>query len=366
MPGLPTDLLKRCHTVLLQCSEFDNHASLQAVFVGAELTAFRDRLPETGDRHERVIQTVSFLLSRYLKNNLPVFPVFLEVLRDQYDPQDAQYHDLEQLRSDVEGELGAVESIEIPFVIVAMTHDEANELITENVFDNPNVAQVERTRFQAFGKALQEHGIADLLNHYGESREDWQPHTCQQGTVEEIILDTALFFNQRHSERSRRPLVHPRFYSSDFFAEDKDARLEIWNQLSRSGCIMIVDAVSMFHPVLRRILSRSEMGSNERVAILALSPVDSCAIPVNHLIEQEMSSQMQRAFARFSKYLDRLCEFGIGDLRAIQRWLFVTLPEAAAIVQNQRPNPSSRELVREQMGQPLGIDRLIFGQRGEQ
>lgn len=85
------------------------------------------------------------------------------------------------------------------------------------------------------------------------------------------------------------------------------------------------------------------------------------------MIEEVIDSQMELAFSRFDEHLDRLCEIGIGDLRAIQRWLYAILPEEANIVQDQKPNPKNRRMVRERMNrEPLGMDRVIFGQRGGQ
>jgi hypothetical protein len=234
----------------------------------------------------------------------------------------------------------------------------------ETVFDDPTVAPAEHARFEQFKASLQEHGIVDWLPHYGEHRENWKPHIYQESTIQEIILDVANRINQQRSEMPGLPLVQPQFCSADFFTESQDTKLETWERLGRLGCVIIVDAVSMFHPKLRNSLLRSEMSSNEQVAMLVLSPVNSKEISVNRLIEQEISSQMQLAFARFSKHLDRLCEFGVGDLYALQRWLFATLPEAVAIMHNQRPNPSNHKLLREQLGEPTGITQLIFGQRG--
>lgn len=362
--ALPQELYNRCRATLLKCGQFDSQASLQAVFVTAELVLYRDGLPMSSSKNERVSKAIDYLLPKRLSDGRPVFLVFLAALRDRYNPGDELHDELKKRCSEVEQELDKVEVIDIPFVVVAMTNDEAVHLISEAVFDNPTVAPVERARFQQFREALQEHGITDLLPHYGEFREDWKPHVCQQSTIHEIVLGIAGLINQQRSETPGLSLIYPRPFSAGFFAEDEDTRLETWDQLGQLGCVIIVDSISAFHPMLRRILLSSEMGSNERAAMLVLSPVNSSAIPVNQLIEQEISLQMQRAFARFSKNLDRLCEIGIGDLRAFQRWLFAILPEAATIVQNQRPNPSNRSIIRERMGEPLGMEQLIFGQRG--
>lgn len=364
--ALPQELYARCRATLLECNEFDNYNSLQAIFVTNELEKYQKRLPQANTKDDLVSQTIAYLVQKRLSDNRAVLSLFLAELRGRRDHGDALHNELDQLCAEVERELKKIETIGIPFVIVAMTRDEANDLITEAVFDEPTVASVERTRFRQFRESLQEHGIniADLLPHYEEHRQNWRPHTCQRSTIYEIVSDIADLINQQWSETPSLSLIHPQFFSSDFFAKDEDTRIETWDRLGQLGCVIVVDAVSMFHPRLRHNLSHSEMGSNERVAMLVLSPINSCAIPVNQLIEREIGSQMQRAFARFSKYLDRLCEFGVGDLRALQRWLFTVLPETATIVQNQRPSPSNRRVFREWMGEPYGIDQAIFGQRG--
>jgi hypothetical protein len=363
---LSQELYARCRATLLRCSEFDSYNSLQSVFVTTELEIYQPHLPRVATRDDQVSQTMAYLIRQRLSDNRPVFPLFLAELRNRRYDGDALHDELDQLCVEVERELNKVEIIDIPFVIAAMTRNEATDLIAEAVFENFSVEPAAHTRFQQFRESLEEHGIAaaDLPTRYEEHRENWRPHTCQQSTIYEIISDIADFLNQQRSEMPGLPLIRPQFFSSEFFVEDEDTRIETWERLGRSGCVIIVDAVSMFHPMLRRLLSRSEMGSNEQVAILMLSPVNSCVILVNHLIEQEISLQMQRAFARFSKHLDRLCEFGVGDLRAVQRWLFAILPEAADIVQHQKPISSNRSIIRNRMGEPLGMEKVIFGERG--
>jgi hypothetical protein len=364
MAELSSSLYQRCQAVLLKCEEFDDLPSLRAIFVSSELAEYQARLPRSRGRAGRVSQTVQFLLGSYLSDGRPVFPIFLETLRDRYDPRDAQYYELEQLRAEVEHELG-FGYIDIPFVILAMTHNEATDLITETVFNNPAVAPAERIRFETFGKALREYGIEDLLSHYGEHREDWRPHTHSQSTIQEIILDMVDRINQQRPRLPARSMIRPQFISSSFFSDDENIRLEMWIKLGQLGGMIIVDAVSMFHPMLSQLLLHSRLGADKRVAMLMLSPVDPNAIPVNQLIEYETRSHMEQAFARFDRNLDRLCEFGVGDLRGLKRRLLTILPEVAELIVHQRPNPSTLRIFREKVGEPSGVEQLIFGRRGE-
>lgn len=361
---LSQDLYAECRITLLKCSEFNSDVSLRTVFAITELYPFRDRLREADNRNGRVDTCLDFLPDQRLSDGRSAFTLFVAQLHDLQSEGDALRDELDDLHSRVRQELEETPPVEIPFVVAAMKADEAEALIDGSIFDAPTVAPVERARFQKFREALEAHGVEELQSHYGEQREDWQPYHCQQSTVRDILLDTLDCFNQQRVPGASLVQIPPPFLSSRFFSGNEDVRIESWNWLSRKGCIIIIDAASMFHPRLHRIVSQSEMGSDDRVAVLTLSPVNSNTLPVNQLIESHISSQMQRAFARFDRYLDKLCEFGLGDLRAIQRWLFATLPETAAIVQGQRANPSSRRVLRERMGSPRGMESVIFGQGG--
>lgn len=256
--------------------------------------------------------------------------------------------------------------IHIPFVIVAMTKQEASDLINEKILESDRVAVTERTRFEECKKAFQEEEIENWLSHYSEDREDWRPHTCPENTICEIISEIVTSINLLQLEIPTGQLIHPQFCSTSFFAYDEDIQEETWSELAGSGCVLIIDAISLFHPHLRQTLSDSHMGSNEQVAMLILSPINPCANKANQLIEQEIRLRMRRAFVRFEKQLDKLCEIGVGDLRALRRWLFAVLPEAANIVQNKRPLPANLRILRDTIGEPRGYERFVFGQGGRQ
>lgn len=363
--ALSPELYDQCRATLLKCSEFDSSASLRTVFATRELRPFRDRMREAATRTGRVDACLDLLPDQRLNDGRSAFSLFIAQLHTRRDKGDALHDELGKLQASVRQELEETTPIPIPFVVAAMTSDEADALIEGIAFEADTVAPVEYARFQEFREALETHGVEDLQSHYGEQREDWQPYHCQLGTIREIVFDTLNRFNQQQAPGVKPIQTPPPLLSSEFFSEEEDIRIETWDRLSREGCIIIVDAISMFHPRLHRIISRSEMGSNERIAMLALSPVNPSVVPVNQLIESQISSQMQRAFARFDRYLDKLCEFGLGDLRAIQRWLIATLPETVAIIQNQRANPSSRRILRQRMGSPRGMEAVIFGRGGK-
>lgn len=70
---------------------------MQAVFVTTELTPFKDRLPETTNRKDRVAQSLNFLMAQKLSDCVYLLPLFLEQLAQQYPEDDARRDELQQL-----------------------------------------------------------------------------------------------------------------------------------------------------------------------------------------------------------------------------------------------------------------------------
>jgi len=101
MLRLPSNLYHRLRDILLECDEFKNNASLEALFVTEELSPFQDRLPGAASKAERVNNCLDLLRSKRLPGNRPVLPVFLEILRDNHPPGDGLHDDLDALAKDV-------------------------------------------------------------------------------------------------------------------------------------------------------------------------------------------------------------------------------------------------------------------------
>jgi len=359
MTGLSNALYQRRRTALLKCSEFDSDASLRAVFVTDELRPFRDRLTAATNKSERVDTCLDFLLDKRLSDGRPVLPLFLVALRDGYQPGDALRDELNELHIEVSQALS--DKIIIPFVVATMTQSEVTDLMAEIVFDNPDVAPAEYTRFQELKQELQECGLGDWHSYYGGQRESWKPVAYPNASIQEIIFDILDYVNDCYQEPQHLPCLLPHFLSDDFFAEGRHIRKQALRQLRQSGGVLIIDAISMFHPVLNKRVSRSGIGSNRRVAILVVSPMDTSRLPVNRLIEQVIDLQMETAFTRFGDEFDRLCEVGVGDLRGLKRWLFAILPETAANVQRQKASPANLQRLQQMRGEePSGIGPADF------
>jgi len=108
---LSADLYKECYNTLLQCGEFDSYESLQAIFVTPELSIFQSRLPRVNNKEDLVSQTIAYLVPKRLSDGRPVFPIFLEMLRDRRQPGDALRDALGKLCTQAEQELNGIKAI---------------------------------------------------------------------------------------------------------------------------------------------------------------------------------------------------------------------------------------------------------------
>ncbi len=98
-----------------------------------------------------------------------------------------------------------------------------------------------------------------------------------------------------------------------------------------------MDAVSMFHPLLYQSVANSDIGSNKKVALMVLSPMDCTTLKVNGLIEKVLNTKMENAFTRIEADWDNSCEIGIGGLRTFQRWLSAILPGVVDKIEKSQP-----------------------------
>src|SRR5690242_3025549 len=61
MAGIPAHLLKSLRAALAECDQFETNRSLRNLFADTRLTPWRNSLPETNGRSERVDSSISYL-----------------------------------------------------------------------------------------------------------------------------------------------------------------------------------------------------------------------------------------------------------------------------------------------------------------
>lgn len=244
-------------------------------------------------------------------------------------------------------------AVEIPVVIVAMNKQQASELIQDRSIDG-------YADFENLLNQFPEDEIHQWIGHYGDDREGWHPHACAEFPIREIVEQ--IIIESSHS-RSDSPTLLPQFCTSEFFSDDTEVQEGIWCQMSKNGGVVIIDAVSLFHPDIRQALADSELMSNDTMAIVVMSPIDPMMHQANQVLEGELRKRMKRAFARFHSRHDKMCEIGVGNLRSLKRWFAAILPDATASAQGLRPSPTRLDRTwDERKEEEKGIHNYFSGQ----
>ncbi len=244
-----------------------------------------------------------------------------------------------------------VQGIPIPIVIVAMTNEEANELLDGTVFSKPFIFHGEEITLRPevienFNKIKNEVSVrnqTNIKNNYGPHPQNWTPY--KGVNILNIVTQVVEELGQVPIDLTER-----------FFDEDDNRCKRTWYELNQSGCILVIDALSIFHPKIHYLLPTSQLlRSDDAIAILMISPIDFSRDEVNHLIKQGMHS--------WGPTVESLNDFGmqfhlsIEGERMFIRWLISILPETTFAINERENGPKSfgrhlmkKKIVREHQG----------------
>jgi hypothetical protein len=220
--------------------------------------------------------------------------------------------------------------VDMPFVVIAMTCCEAEELL------RGGIAPVNPARFTKLMEGLAEksYTVERLLSFYGESRDNWRSPLCQMEekelvTIKEFIEGIVNRINDSACPMSSDYFINAQFRSEDLINADKDVRLKARKELE-DHCVLVIDSLSLFHPTVSKFLHDSPLAqSTKHVIPIAVPPPFFLPVePIEELLENAMKEMLENSYDRFENG-DSLCEFGFAHPRALKRWLFAALPEAA-------------------------------------
>lgn len=231
----------------------------------------------------------------------------------------------------------------LPIIIAAMTDQQAAELLDGRV--KTRLGDQQQTIFTSFFSQIQS---INLLQNYSKDQDSWVPHAFPYVTIKNIINEMVGFVNDSALDQL---LIEPVFLSEDFFSDDRLIRINTVNLLADRGGIIIVDAVSLFHPEICSKLFASAI-NNPDIALIVISPINYIINSVNQLIEDFLAVQMDITLSRFELKLDPLCEIGIGDLRTLKRTLFSILNREISYA--LRPKAINIQTLRNKVGYSSG------------
>lgn len=247
--------------------------------------------------------------------------------------------------------ISEVRTVGLPLIVIAMTYDEALEL-----HQHPELLEQElgaRTfqQFRALKKALEPYRATSFVQRYDSARVGWKPFVGSNRTITVVIEDAVQYLNDIHPPRLRGRLIKIQYYSFDALVNKEKELRHIYYEIAQTGCVVLLDEFSMFHPNVRTSFGESPLFSSEQVALVTISPFDPYSLAPNQVLENELRKRLAVAFDRFALDYDPQCEFGVGNEHRLKRWLYRSLPEALHTLREPRPNRRSLKQFIEKVGQ---------------
>jgi hypothetical protein len=221
--------------------------------------------------------------------------------------------------------------ISVMCAIISMNACEAKSL--QDSFDPINSCTETKISPHQLFQSLRIHDIHDISNFYREDREEWIPYhhafhfESENSPIPAVetgksICDIITNLVKRFNEESDQ-LIEINFVTDKFFQQP----YQFWEDIREQGGIIIVDAVSLLHKDIRRVLLNSSVIGHERIAILAISPINPCVLQPNRILERLISEKLEGMHLQFQKPFDRQCEIARGDFRSINTWFYTILHE---------------------------------------
>jgi len=241
--------------------------------------------------------------------------------------------------------------IGVPVVIVAMTAAEAAEL-----FLDPPAAVADWVRHA-------EESARWEPSRYGESRSQWRPFGSTQ-TIEQVLDDAVASVNSRGGRLQNRVIRLQRYPLDPLMGDDSLLMWPIYQGIAKSGCLVVVDELSLFHHRVRAAFKASPILDGEQVALVTLSAGDPIMGTPYAPLREQLNGYLAKAAERFSVVLDPLCELGIPERQRLDRWLYASLPSTIDLLRHaKRDDAKLREFERE-LGTRANpaMSRLIAGE----
>jgi hypothetical protein len=236
---------------------------------------------------------------------------------------------------------GASRSVGLPFCVLAMNGSDLAALRTPGGMPAPAAGQ---EKLIAEVDALSASGF-DWKARYGAAREDWQPFGPDGPSISTIVRDVVAQVNQHQPAKLRNRRIKAQWYPFDVLQDEAQGRTTglrgVYRDMSRAGCVLIVDELSLLNPSLVEAFRTSPLVNNERVAIVTVSP-DPRRSVLDQMLESEARRKLVGALDRYETDYDPQCELAVSDARRLKRWLHASLPETATSL--REPRPSSQKI----------------------
>lgn len=238
--------------------------------------------------------------------------------------------------------------IGLPVVVVAMTDTEADGLL------GTASGQV-REIIEGFGLPPE-----SIRSRYGTTRTNWKPFGAE-GLLIAQVLESAVSGLSDPDLRLRGRQIRLQPYLFDDLLSYDLAHSLVFQDVSRNGCLVVADELSLLQPDLHDAFRASPLYEGPQISLITLSPGDPATGTPHELIRQVLAERLHHPHYRFDDALDPLCEMNVASRRHLDRWLRASLPQTLDAYRNARPSADKARLLEAELGtRPTGaMARLV-------
>jgi hypothetical protein len=155
----------------------------------------------------------------------------------------------------------------LPVIVVAMTREEADEVEANPVMIRDRLGDVAYKHFLDL-RASVAAGRFAIAERYGARRLDCRPFTTLRTNIETLLKSIAERLNDDPPSLLRGRLIKIQNYEFDELISYGDQLGVIYTQLLSTGCVVIVDEYSVFHPKIQEVLVSSGLPANDQVSLV--------------------------------------------------------------------------------------------------
>lgn len=222
-----------------------------------------------------------------------------------------------------------------------MTRKEADEIVVHPERVEEQLGRPVKQQFDLVRPALNE----QFVERYGPSRLDWRPPGSRL-SIAEINLKAVPGMEDLQFPKLRGRRIKLQHYPLDALMraempaeDDEDVAGPVYRHVAQTGCVVIVDELSLFHwDVHRAVVAGAAIFNSERAAIVTVSPLEHYGLEPHRVLRQALKDRLGEPFARFSSDCDPQCELSVGEETRLRRWLYASLPETIETLRSPRPN----------------------------
>ena len=252
----------------------------------------------------------------------------------------------------------------LPVVVAAMTAQEAAELDANEDAIEAKLSRTARQQLHALKAAVP--ATDGLAQRYGLRRDQWRPFSGTHSDIRTVLQAMAERLNAEPPPRVHARMIKLQYYGCDELLRHAERFRSIFNEITDTGCILVIDEYSLFHPDIHKVLTNSKLMASDLVAVVTISPANPYSVSPFDLIERELSERLANAVERFGMDYDPQCELSVGDDKRLKRWLNLSLPHTVEILREARPNRQSLNMFANELGSDTRarVGSLLYSRGG--